>query len=72
MQGPILFCFIYSIQSNCTPSDGRKQKAGVALECDTEVNCQFVCDQRTSLKINTTYRSHLKMFVDYMAQKFPH
>ena len=50
---------------------GKKRKAGVALECDTEASFQFVSDQRTSAKTKSTYKSHLKMFVDYMTKHFP-
>jgi hypothetical protein len=50
---------------------GRKRKAGVALNFDAEASASFVCDQRTSAKTKSTYKSHLKKFVDYMSQHFP-
>jgi hypothetical protein len=50
---------------------GKKRKAGIALDCDIEASAQFVSDQRTSAKTKSTYKSHLKMFVDYMSNHFP-
>jgi hypothetical protein len=47
----------------------QKRKAGVALDCDVEASASS--DQRTSAKTKSTYKSHLKKFVDYMSTNFP-
>ncbi len=49
----------------------QKRKAGVTLDCDVEASASFVSDQRTSAKTKSTYKSHLKKFVDYMSTNFP-